>query len=1655
MEEYMRERTFNYWLGVMCMVCVFMIGMLFPVKVHAEIASGTSGTCSWVINDEGVLTISEGTLGSYSNTENGPWYDYRSRVTKVVAEPGVKAGAECARLFYNFGSCTEMDLTNLDTSGTTNMNLMFYGCGSLTSLNLSGFDTSNVTNMHGVFVGCSGLTSLDVSHLNTSNVTNMARMFENCSSLTDLDVSGFDTSKVTDMSDMFRFDDKLTNLNISGFDTSKVTKMYNMFDSCKGLTSLDVSGFDTSNVTSMKFMFVDCSGLTSLDISGFNTSNVTYMNGMFYNCSGLTSLDVSGLDTSNVTNTSNMFDTCKGLTSLNVSGFDTSNVTDMDGMFRGCSGLTDLDLSGFDTSNVTNMGNMFRDCSGLSSLDLSSLDTSNVTNMNSVFESCSGLTSLDVSGFDTSNVTTMYRMFYDCSSLTNLDVSGFDTSKVTSMGSMFMDCSGLAVLDLSGFDTSNVTSMSSMFYGCSALTTLDVSGFDTSNVTSMGSMFCYCSALTSLDVSGFDTSNVTSTGSMFHNCSALTTLDVSGFDTSKVTSMSSMFNSCSKLANLDVSGFDTTSVTDMSYMFRGCSKLTSLDLSHFNTKKSTNMKDMFTDCTSLASVNLGADFKFDGKGGIANKARLPIPESMYSTRMWIKRDGAYGPYTASQLQNSYTSDMAGEWIWEIKSTAAVLHYDANGGYSSIPDKQASTAYQASLAVVMPGTDKVYNPHYSLSGWNTAADGTGTHYDAGGSYTNVMEVGNYKTLYAQWSPLTTRTYKVKYYQQSTSLDRYLLVETEQLSGDYGTVVTPPTKTYPGFLSPTVITATIAEDDSLIIDYYYDRSTYTISFKGNGADSGSMEDQLMLCNYGVTLRPLSFGKTANMFTGWNTEPDGTGTAYANQQALALDVPDGTTITLYAQWIDNSDSATDPTTGVFFLTAKPGQTIVIPDLPAGTTYTIEEMEQPSGWDYKYGKRINGSIAKNQIANAQIANKYVAAGQIDIVAHKRMEGRDPLPGEFAFQLMLNDTVIGSKTNEDLDMDPYIYIDPVEEDGEQVMVENPWYRTAPVLFDTIYYTQSDIGKTYTYTIREVTGQDPTVQYDSHIESVTVTIADAGGGLLDIQADYDIDGLMFSNKLIDGSLSVSKTTIGGNTDKDFSFTLNLFDMSGSELNNDYHAKKYLQNHGYEIQPCLQTIYAHTDNINDIGENTGDFTSPGTTLNKQAIVSLPGAESLHVKLWYSNPRGQFYIWDGIPSGINPESTSSPSFNADFNPDTAMKKYPYISGKDHLLLYDEFDVPSGAFSLYYNSYAYYTATEGYNENTNYGYYMEISGIAPGEVEVGYEEMSLSNNETFTLKTGEHIVINGIPDGATYEIIEQEELGWSIISDTGSKGTITAGSESTASFVNAYNAEGSAIITATKHLAGGSIEDYTFNFELLNEDMQQIQFKQNDAQGNVIFDPIYYENTDAGKTFTYYIREVSDPESSVTFDESIYTVNVTVQDNGQGELETTVTYPDGEPVFENSAAFSITVGKTVGGSMGEKNKQFRFELALTGDHIETAQMTYNKEGTTGNVQLTSGKYAFTLAHDETITISGIPAGSTYTVTELDANKNAYLTQVDAGTTGTLSSDVTIGFTNTRDVVVPTGRNAHPVIPVLIFGLGSALGAGYIIQKKRKPQIIPIDYE
>ena len=94
-------------------------------------------------------------------------------------------------------------------------------------------------------------------------------------------------------------------------------------------------------------------------------------------------------------------------------------------------------------------------------------------------------------------------------------------------------------------------------------------------------------------------------------------------------------------------------------------------------------------------------------------------------------------------------------------------------------------------------------------------------------------------------------------------------------------------------------------------------------------------------------------------------------------------------------------------------------------------------------------------------------------------------------------------------------------------------------IFDAIEFTRSDIGKTFTYFIHEIVGNENLI-YDTHEEKITVKVTENENSSVCLLVEYDNDGIMFEN-IAYHTLEVSKNVTGnlGSKTEDFEFTLLL------------------------------------------------------------------------------------------------------------------------------------------------------------------------------------------------------------------------------------------------------------------------------------------------------------------------------------------------------------------------------------------------------------------------------------------------------------------------------------------------------------------------------------
>ncbi len=227
--------------------------------------------------------------------------------------------------------------------------------------------------------------------------------------------------------------------------------------------------------------------------------------------------------------------------------------------------------------------------------------------------------------------------------------------------------------------------------------------------------------------------------------------------------------------------------------------------------------------------------------------------------------------------------------------------------------------------------------YTFAGWTTSPDGGGTKYAPGASWT----ANGTLTLYAQWTPgQASLTYdgngatggktdpqngvtdqKVNVRQNGFTRDGYTFVRWDTQADCRGKAVNLGDKW------------TLQGSSTLYACWA--GNVQTLTYHGNGATDGNTAAQSGKTGDELTTNANPFTRSGYTFTGWNTQADGRGKAYAagNGFRLVADAksnPVNTTV-LYAQWrINRVALKFDPnggTGGYPDITADAFTTVTIP--------------------------------------------------------------------------------------------------------------------------------------------------------------------------------------------------------------------------------------------------------------------------------------------------------------------------------------------------------------------------------------------------------------------------------------------------------------------------------------------------------------------------------------------------------------------------------------------------------------------------------------------------------------------------------------------------------------------------------------------------------
>lgn len=655
--------------------------------------------------------------------------------------------------------------------------------------------------------------------------------------------------------------------------------------------------------------------------------------------------------------------------------------------------------------------------------------------------------------------------------------------------------------------------------------------------------------------------------------------------------------------------------------------------------------------------------------------------------------------------------------------------------------------------------------------------------------------------------------------------------------------------------------------------------------------------------------------------------------------------------------------------------------------------------------------------------------------------------------------------------------------------------------------TQSDIGKTYSYTFAETKGNAAGYKYDENTYKLDITTHDAGDGTLTAtvvltntktnkelfrETVSEKDKALGENGVVipfenryDGSTDVDggtkadvkadKTLTGRSLKADeFTFMLATKPADGSEgevlqtkTNSangtiPFEALSYRTSgkvgSGTILKDAVEAGYA-TKNTNDKGEtvytlnyqvyeDTESLPANGvsattSTFAFNVIVTDKGDGTLTAETQYPQGKNKFEF-------INTYSTGEP--------------IPMDIEGSKTLDYAEGLTPNDIAGKFTFTLEAMTPGAPMPDNTT------AKNDAAGNVDFGKTTFKLSDLEDVTpaadgsrSKTFEYKVTeSGSAAGVTNDTNKTKPFQITLKDDGKGKLTATCNPKEGPkfTFTNTYSVgELPSSITdqikIDKNLTGRDLKKGEFSFELL-ENGKVVAKGTNDASGNVTFDKITYNKPG---THTYTVREVNNDLGGVTYDDRAYTVRTTITDNRDGTMKAehqAVVQKDNEfaPIEGNEITFNNKYeAKSTTASIGAVKR-------LTGKDLKDGQFTFQLKDENGKVideakNDKAGAISFkALEFDKAGTYK-------YTISEVNdkqkeikydtSEKVVTITVKDSGDgylQAQVESEKQLIFTNTFEAAggsgTKTGDNMNLVLPIMMMLTAAAIGSVLLIRRK-----------
>ena len=303
--------------------------------------------------------------------------------------------------------------------------------------------------------------------------------------------------------------------------------------------------------------------------------------------------------------------------------------------------------------------------------------------------------------------------------------------------------------------------------------------------------------------------------------------------------------------------FDTSNATNMAYVFYNCTSLESIDLSSFDTSKVMNMTSMFHNCPKLQNLDVSM---FD-------------TSSVTTMYCMFSECSSLTDLDLSTFNTANVTNMGGMFA-------------GCSGLTSLDVSNFDTAKVTSMKDMFDRCSSL--PSLDIGTFDTSSATNMSNMFSRMPALRMITLGDdfsFKGAYAQTTGQVLTTLPTP----ATVKQAWIRLEggeqqkgTSHQPGDFA-------EAYPGAAAPV---GTYVWDT--LVDFV---------FHANGATGGAMPVQTVDWEDGdAVLDALGFTWEGHSFLGWNTEPDGSGTPYADRAAFAQDYLSGllpAEVNLYAQW------------------------------------------------------------------------------------------------------------------------------------------------------------------------------------------------------------------------------------------------------------------------------------------------------------------------------------------------------------------------------------------------------------------------------------------------------------------------------------------------------------------------------------------------------------------------------------------------------------------------------------------------------------------------------------------------------------------------------------------------------------------------------------